>query len=103
MKPSLHRPLAWHLAIAFLLLACAISASAQNKNASPAGAPPNPGATEGQVKPPDAGNKNASPAQPSGGAANSQSTDPEKGGPAPTSPAITITSVSNAANPAPKP
>ena len=114
MKPSLYRPAAWRVAIAFLMLACAISASAQNKNASEAGATPTQPATQRQAESQDTGNKNTAPAQPSGTAAKGQGdqaakgADPNKADPnkkegqeQKASP-VTIKSASNAAKPAPR-
>jgi hypothetical protein len=110
MNPSLNRPLAWRIVIAFLLLACAISASAQNKNASDAGA----AASQRQAESQETSNKNAAPTKPAGETAKGQNAQSVKGDdpnkPDPTkkdgseakAPPPTIISASNAAKPAPK-
>src|SRR5689334_21021956 len=110
MNPPLHRPLAWRLAIAFILIFCAISASAQNKNASAAGGTAGQSASDRQADAQDSPDKKTAATQPSGGAAKTQGEQATKGADAnkadptkkeeqKTAP-VTIKSVSNAAKPA---
>src|SRR5690349_9402564 len=109
MKSSLYRPVAWRIAAASLLLACAISASAQNKNASEAGALPSQPSIQRQPESLNTGNKNTAPTKPAGDTGKGQSDQPAKGGDPnkkeeqeqKASP-VMIKSASNAAKPAPK-
>src|ERR1044072_6789223 len=109
MKSSLYRPVAWRFAAAFLRLACAISESAQNKNASEAGAPPTQPSTQRKPESLDTGNKNTAPTKPTGDTGQGQSDQPgkgadptKKGGEEQMASPLTINSASNAAKPAPK-